>query len=189
MITQAVEANLDCKVCKSTFHPDKAYLEKLMLKCPHCGKALQKKRDRKRFFVYTCVNKCCPFYVRNLTLMSKDEKDDFDKNPYKYKLHYYYRVFDIKLDSLKEDASIPSAVDLSRIRNAKYVLGLVLTYHINYGLSTRQTASILWDMEWSSKTGHAKLFFSPLIAVYLINTLSFSVTQGDVYINCRLTLD
>jgi hypothetical protein len=44
-------------------------------------------------------------------------------------------------------------------------------------------------MEWSSQTGHAKLFFSPLIAGYLINTFSFSVTQGDVYINWRLTLD
>lgn len=137
---------LACKVCKSTFYPDKAYLEKLTLKCPHCGKALQKKRDRKNFFVYSCVNRCCPFYVRNLTSMSRDEKADFVKNPYKYKLHYYYRVFDFNLDSLKEDTSIPSAVDLSRIRNARYVLGLVLTYHVNYGLSTRQTASILWDV-------------------------------------------
>lgn len=84
--------------------------------------------------------------IHNLTSMSKDEKADFDKNPYKYKLHYYYRVFDIKLESLKKDATLPGAVDLSRIRNAKYVLGLVLTYHINYGLSTRQTACILWDI-------------------------------------------
>jgi putative transposase len=137
---------LGCKVCKSTFFPDKVYLEKLILKCPHCGKPLQKKRDRKQFFVYTCVNKSCPFYIHNLTSMSKDEKADFEKNPYKYKLHYYYRVFDIELDSLKEDTQKPSVVDLSRIRNSKYVLGLVLTYHINYGLSARQTASILWDV-------------------------------------------
>lgn len=137
---------LGCKVCKSTFFPHKAYLEKLTFKCPHCGKPLQKKRDRKQFFVYTCVNKRCPFYVHNLTSMSKDEKADFEKNPYKYKLHYYYRVFDIEMDSLKDDPLNPSAVDLSRIRNSQYVLGLVLTYHVNYGLSTRQTASILWDI-------------------------------------------
>ena len=137
---------LGCKVCKSTFFPGKAYLEKLLLKCPHCRKPLQKKHDRKQFFVYTCVNKCCPFYIHNLTSMSKDEKADFEKNPYKYKLHYYYRVFDIEMDSLKEDSTMPSAVDLSRIRNSKYVLGLVLTYHINYGLSIRQTSSILWDI-------------------------------------------
>jgi putative transposase len=78
--------------------------------------------------------------------MTKDEKADFEKNPYKYKLHYYYRVFDIEMDSLKEDTHMPSSVDLSRIRNPKYILGLVLTYHINYGLSTRQTSSILWDI-------------------------------------------
>lgn len=137
---------LGCKVCKSTFFPNRAYLEKLKLKCPHCGKSLQKKRNRKQFFVYTCVNKYCPFYVHNLTSMTKDEKADFEKNPYKYKLHYYYRVFDIEMDSLKEDTHMPSSVDLSRIRNPKYILGLVLTYHINYGLSTRQTSSILWDI-------------------------------------------
>ena len=78
--------------------------------------------------------------------MSKDEKADFEKNPYKYKLRYYYRVFDIEFDSLKEDQKYPDAVDLSRIRKPKYALGLALTYHINYGLSTRQTASILWDI-------------------------------------------
>jgi len=140
------KGQLGCKVCKSTFYPGKAYLDKLTFKCPHCGKALQKKRDRKQFFVYTCVNKHCPFYIHNLTSMSKDEKADFDKNPFKYKLHYYYRVFDIKIDSLKEEPFNTSAIDLSRIRNPKYVLGLALTYHINYGLSTRQTASILWDV-------------------------------------------
>jgi len=137
---------LGCKVCKSTFYPHKSYLEKIVLKCPHCGKSLQKKRDRKQFFVYNCVNKQCPFYVHNLTSMSKDEKADFEKNPYKYKLRYYYRVFDIEFDSLKEDQKYPDAVDLSRIRKPKYALGLALTYHINYGLSTRQTASILWDI-------------------------------------------
>ncbi len=130
---------LGCKVCKSTFYPNKAYLEKLTLKCPHCSKSLQKKRDSRQFFVYTCVNKHCPFYIHNLTSMSKDEKADFEKNPYKYKLHYYYRVFDIEIDSLKEDTHKPSTVDLSRIKNSKYVLGLDLAYHINYGLSTRQT--------------------------------------------------
>jgi putative transposase len=137
---------LKCKVCNSTFHPNKTYLEKLSLKCPHCGKSLQKKRDRKQFFVYTCINKRCHFYVHNLTSMSKNQKDDFKKNPHKYKLHYYYRVFDIELASLKDDPLQPSAVDLSRIRNPKYVLGLVLTYNVNYGLSTRQTSSILWDV-------------------------------------------
>jgi transposase-like protein len=140
------KGQLACKVCEHTFMPHKAYLEKLIFKCPHCGKPLQKKKDRKQFFVYTCVNKHCSFYIHNLTSMSKDEKSDFEKNPYKYKLHYYYRVFDIDFNTLKDDPSVPSTIDLSRIRKSKYVLGLVLTYHINYGLSARQTSSILWDI-------------------------------------------
>ena len=137
---------LACKVCKSTFYPGKDYIEKLVLKCPHCQKNLQKKRDRKQFFVYSCTNKCCPFYVKNLTCMSDEQKLDFEKHPYKYKLHYYYRVFDFDMKSLKKDPDKPSAVDISRIRNSKYILGLVLTYHINYGLSTRQTSSVIWDV-------------------------------------------
>lgn len=137
---------LGCKVCKSTFYPHKAYLEQLIFKCPHCARALQKKRNRKQFFVYTCVNKHCSFYVKNLNAMSVDEKADFKENPYKYKLCYYYRIYDIEFDSLKQVPDAPPAVDLSRIRKAKYVMGLALTYHINYALSTRQTASILWDI-------------------------------------------
>jgi len=78
--------------------------------------------------------------------MSDEEKKDFEDNSYKYKLHYYYRIFDLDIKSLKQDPEHPSAIDLSRIRNSKYVFGLAMTYHINYGLSTRQTASILWDI-------------------------------------------
>lgn len=137
---------LGCKVCKNTFHLHKSYLDQLVLKCPHCGKALSKKRDRSNFTVYTCSNKLCSFYINNITSMSKEERIDSKNNSFKYKLHYYYRVFDIKFDSLKNVFKIPSAIDLSRIRNSKYILGLVLTYHINYGLSTRQTASIIWDI-------------------------------------------
>ena len=78
--------------------------------------------------------------------MSDEEKKDFEDNSYKYKLHYYYRIFDLNIKSLKQDPEHPSAIDLSRIRNSKYVFGLAMTYHINYGLSTRQTASVLWDI-------------------------------------------
>ena len=142
----AGRGQLGCKVCRSTFYPGKDYLEKVVLKCPHCEKPLKKKRDRKQFFVYTCVNKQCPFYVKNITSMSDEEKKDFEDNSYKYKLHYYYRIFDFDIKSLKQDPEHPSAIDLSRIRNSKYIFGLAMTYHINYGLSTRQTASILWDI-------------------------------------------
>lgn len=137
---------LGCKVCKSTFCPEKTYLEKLVLKCPHCQRTLVKTKDRTNFFVYKCVNKQCPFYIKNLTSMSSEEKKDFKDDPYKYKLHYYYRIFNLDIKSLKKDSAYPYVVDLSRIRNSKYIFGLAMTYHVNYGLSTRQTASILWDI-------------------------------------------
>ena len=183
-----------CKVCKNTFYPGKTYLDKVILKCPHCGKALQKKKDRKQFFVYKCVNRRCPFYIHNLSSMSKDQKTDFEKNPYKYKLHYYYRVFDIEIDSLKEDPENPSTVDLSRIRNSKYVLGLALTYHINYGLSLRQTASILWDIH-RVKISHQTIanyaasagrVLKPFLDNYPYDLFEELSTCGDeTYINVR----
>lgn len=137
---------LKCKVCHSTFFPHKSYLEKLVFKCPHCRHTLTKKRDRKNFFVYSCQNRKCSFYLQNIASLTPEQQADFSKNPHKYKMHYYHRVFDIELDSLKQEPNKPHSVDLSRIRKAKYVLGLALTYHINYGLSLRQTASILWDI-------------------------------------------
>jgi hypothetical protein len=148
------EVNLVVKFANQPFIPIRPTWKNLRLNAPIAANLFKKKRDSKQFFVYTCVNKHCPFYIHNLTSMSKDEKADFEKNPYKYKLHYYYRVFDIEIDSLKEDTHKPSTVDLSRIRNSKYVLGLVLAYHINYGLSTRQTASILWDIHNIKITHH-----------------------------------
>jgi hypothetical protein len=46
------------------------------------------------------------------------------------------------MDSLKKDPQKPSAVDLSRIRNLKYVLGLALTCYINYGHSIMKEVKI-----------------------------------------------
>lgn len=41
---------------------------------------------------------------------------------------------------------IPSRIDLSHIRHSKHVLGLALTYYINYGLSLRKTALVLYEV-------------------------------------------
>ena len=137
---------LGCKVCNSTFYPNMTYLEKTVFKCPHCRSVLSRIKDRKQFFVYKCINNDCPFYLFNLRSMSKEEKLDFEKRPYNYKVRYLFRAFDLDFKSLKEDPDMPSAVDLARIRKSQYALGLALTYHINYGLSTRQTSSVLWDV-------------------------------------------
>lgn len=137
---------LGCKVCGSTFYPHNTYLDKVVFRCPHCNKTLSKVKDRKQFFIYKCVNDNCPFYLSNLRSMSAAEQADFKKHPFKYKVRFIFRAYDLDFKSLKEDPLVPANIDLARIRNAQHVLGLALTYHINYGLSSRQTAAILWDV-------------------------------------------
>ncbi len=41
----AGRGQLGCKICHSTFFSHKTYLETIVLKCPHCGHSLVKKRD------------------------------------------------------------------------------------------------------------------------------------------------
>ncbi|WP_270524975.1 hypothetical protein [Longibaculum muris] len=69
-------------------------------------------------------------------------------NPSQFSLHYITRVFNASLDKLEkfQHKIEPSKIDLSRIRNSKHILGLVLTYYINYGLSLRKTALILYEI-------------------------------------------
>ena len=86
---------LMCKVCQTLFSPDENRFSKILtFKCPHCSHNLTHKKDRKHFIIHKCVNPKCPYYVKNLKKVDKqDLKDDYGKN--KYKLHYIYREFTI----------------------------------------------------------------------------------------------
>lgn len=98
-----------CKVCQNHFSPDENRYSKLKLRCPHCTHTLVPKKDRKHFVVHKCVNPKCPYYIRNLKKVSKEDlSEDYGKN--KYKLHYIYREFSIDffkmdLNSLPKNAS------------------------------------------------------------------------------------
>lgn len=72
----------------------------------------------------------------------------YKKNPEKIKLRYIYRKFNIGLPKLTNDYRefIQSPIDLSHAYSSQYIIGLCLTYHVNYGLSYRQTSSILKDI-------------------------------------------
>ena len=80
--------------------------------------------------------------------LSKTDKKNFKENPTLFKLHYVYRKFNVQLPELTKDYRefIKTPVDISKIYSSQYVLGLCLTYHVNYGLSYRQTAYILKDI-------------------------------------------
>ena len=137
-----------CKVCSFVFSNNSHYLKDNVLKCPHCRYSLDHRVTRSDYDVYVCRNPKCSYYLNNLASLTLSDKEKFKKNPTLFKLHYVYRKFNIQFPSLQKDYRefIKSPIDLSKAYSSKYIIGLCLTYHVNYGLSYRQTSSILRDV-------------------------------------------
>lgn len=137
-----------CKVCENTFSTQKNYSQQIVRKCPYCGSKLSLIKSRNHFDIYKCMNPRCSHYKAELKKLSKEDKTKYKQNPSSFSLHYISRVFNASLDMLEKIQTRiePSTIDLSRIRNSKHVLGLVLTYYVNYGLSLRKTALILYEI-------------------------------------------
>ncbi len=55
-------------------------------------------------------------------------------------MHYIYRSFDLTLSDLEANPDFKTKVHLNKIHSSPYLLGLILTYHVNYGLSAEKTA-------------------------------------------------
>lgn len=124
------------------------FLEKIILKCPHCSKNLERIKDRNSYIIYKCRHKNCSFYLDKLKKLTPDQLKQYKKKPGKFKLHYIYRAFDINFESLERDSmsNLNMKVDLANIRHSKHTLGLILTYYVNYGLSSRETTAIMYDI-------------------------------------------
>ena len=120
----------------------------VILKCPHCKHQLFLFHHREDFDVFKCQNDKCPYYLKNKSSLNAHDKKLYKEHPEKIKLRYIYRKFYIDFPSLQKDYRefIQSPIDLSKAYSSQYIIGLCLTYHVNYGLSYRQTASILQDI-------------------------------------------
>lgn len=135
-----------CKVCDCLFSQKNRFQKEVIFKCPHCAKTLEKIKERKQFDVFKCKNNDCPFYQQNLNRMSKKEKKQFQQDPQSFKVRYIYRMFRIDFQPLAKTSIEKPKVDLSKIYASPHTLGLILTYHVNYGLSARKTAAIMQDI-------------------------------------------
>lgn len=137
---------LKCKVCNSNFSPDEnRFAKQFTLHCPHCGKALVAKKERKHFVLHKCVNPKCPYYLHNLKKVDEqDLKEDYGKN--KYKLHYIYREFTIDFFSMDLNSLPKNASSLKFSKHNAHVMSLCLTLHVNLGLSLRKTSQALKDL-------------------------------------------
>lgn len=175
-----------CKICRTPFTVRTTVSDEIGIYCPYCGCTLEKHHDRSGYIVYKCMNTKCSYYLEN------------KKNPTKTSsgqdyLHYHYREFKFDLDSLKNQCNqLHTKVNLARIHFDKRVLGLILTYFVNYGLSARKTALILRQVHGVSVSHQTVRNYADSVAAVIEDMVRFypynlsSVLTGDeTYIKVR----
>lgn len=136
-----------CKACLNTFTLKTTISDEAGIFCPHCGRKLDLKHDRNGYIVYICPSYKCPYYLKNKELVDNGTGDQLKTYSDQHRLHYHYRDFKFNLDNLKKlGNTIEAPVNLAKIRFDFKILGLCLTYYVNYGLSSRKTALILKEV-------------------------------------------
>ena len=142
------QTQFQCKVCSTTFSINPKKNKDIVFKCPHCEYQLSLCHHREDFDVYRCQNNKCPYFLNNKKHLKGDDLKLYLEHHERVKLRYIYRKFNIEFPSLMQDYRdfIQTPIDISKAYKSQYIIGLCLTYHVNYGLSYRQTASILQDI-------------------------------------------
>ena len=76
----AVMDSIGAKSVPRTFRSGDLVTTPVRMLCPHCGKALVAKKERRHFILHKCVNPKCPYYLYNLKKVDKaDLKADYGK--------------------------------------------------------------------------------------------------------------
>lgn len=154
-----LQSQLKCKICGKT-SPANGSRRKCKSKyfCPYCSNALFKWKESKQLTIYKCPSYTCPHYLLNKEQLTHDEKVMRSQQKYNpnFKLHYQYREYHISPDDLKTVRSKPDTkVSLENVHNSYHTIGLVLTFAINLGLSSRVTREALkgiFDISVSHQT-------------------------------------
>lgn len=139
-----------CKICNSLSQTQRVRREsQAKYFCPHCGMAIYKWKERKLETIFKCPNHKCPHLLKRKSQLTKEEQEKRTQNCYdpNYKLHYQFREYHFDIDDIqcnRPDTNTKNS--LLRINNSLNVLGLVLSYSINLGLSSRQTKQALEGM-------------------------------------------
>ena len=154
-----------CKVCGCLFSKKNRFMKEAIFNCPHCLKTLERIKGRKDFYVYKCKNNNCSYYKRKLNRMTKDEKKRFKQDPQAFKVRYIFREFHLDFAPLVKETPVKPKVDLSRIYASPHTLGLILTYYVNYGLSARKTAALMYDVHQVKITHQTILNYANSVAL------------------------
>ena len=142
------KTQLRCKVCLGTFTIRPNYHDEITHHCPHCERKLELVHNRADYDVLKCHNDQCSFYLKNKKLLNAGSAEHLKVHKDAYKLRYHFRLFDFSIAEIKDKLpfSIHSKIDLGKIHHSQYTLGLALTYYVNYGLSSRKTSRILYEV-------------------------------------------
>ena len=175
------QTQLLCKVCQTHFSSEERFAKIYVLRCPHCDHTLVHKKDRKHFIIHKCVNPKCPYYLKNLNKVSKEDlEEDYGKN--KYKLHYIYREFNIDFFKMDLNSLPKNASSLKFSKFDKNVMGLCLTYKINLGLSLRKTAQALKDIHGISISHQQVANYCKTAAICIKPfTDNYDYNSGDIF--------
>ncbi|MGL5042716.1 MAG: IS6 family transposase [Culicoidibacterales bacterium] len=126
--------------------------------------------------------------------MDIDEAVHLKTSSNQHKLRYHYRQFDFNLQSLKDHSLVcATKVNLTKIHCDSNTLGLIMTYYINYGLSTRKTALILKQVHGitishQTVANYAQSVASlvkPLVDSYQHKDISPTLVGDETYIKVR----
>ena len=179
-----------CKVCQASFNPVNKYNKLVKLCCPYCGHSLVHKKDRKHFIIHKCINPKCSYYLHNLKKVDKEDLEDYGKN--NYKLHYIYREFTVDFFRMDLDSLPKNASSLKFTKNNAYIMSLCLTFHVNLGLSLRNTSQALRDL-YNIQVSHtmvanyaktAATVIKPFVDHYDYN-ISNKMVADETYIKVR----
>jgi transposase-like protein len=154
-----LKSQVKCKICGKTSPIHNTRRErKTVYRCPHCSGALFKWKQSQQSTIYKCPSYQCPHYLHKKAQLTEEEKTmrSWQKYNPNFKLHYQYRQYHISPNDLKTARPITrTVVDLRNIHSSYHTLGLVLTFAINLGLSSRVTRNALkgiFDISLSHQT-------------------------------------
>lgn len=182
-----------CKACRNTFTIRTTVSDSIDPCCPYCKNKLEIHHDRMNYIVYVCQNKKCSYYKNNKKKVGTADEDSITTSSGQLNLRYHYREFKFNIDDLKNACeSAKTDIDLSKIHFSDKVLGLILTYYVNYGLSARKTASILREVH-GVKISHQTIInyassVSKLIKPMVDNypyKINSTLTGDETYIKVR----
>jgi transposase-like protein len=111
--------------------------------CPYCGWAMFRWKQIEFATVYKCGNDTCPAYLKALDALNPRETQLRKSRASQFKLRYQYREYHFTRAHLSPAQPNPPPIDLARAFNPDNIVGLVLTFHVSFGLSARKTATVM----------------------------------------------